>query len=195
MVRQAVRKLLLARRRWVVSRRFGISVPSSVFIGPGAHFDLNPDGFVVGGTLSVGGNVRICRGAIIAPYGGSITLEDNVYIGPYTILYGHGGLRVGRDSMIAGHCFVVASNHGFDDPSVPVSHQSEKSVGINIGRDVWIGAGAKILDGVTIGDHCVIGAGAVVTKSIEAHMIAKGVPARVTGRRSAQTGGTPSATT
>ena len=194
MVRQAMRKLLLARRRWAVSRRFGIKVPPSAFIAPGVHFDLNPDGFVVGGKLSIGENVRLCRGAILAPYGGSITLEDGVYVGPYAILYGHGGLRIGRDSMIAGHSFIVASNHQFDDSSIPVAYQPEKSLGINIGNDVWIGAGAKILDGVTLGDRCVIGAGAVVTRSIDANMIAVGVPARVTGQRGSQVDGVPSAT-
>jgi acetyltransferase-like isoleucine patch superfamily enzyme len=194
MLRSAVRKLLQARRRWAVRRRFGIRVPRTVFIAPGAHCELNPDGFVVGGKLSIGENVRICRGAIIAPYGGSITLEDNVYIGPYAILYGHGGLRIGRDSLVAGHCFIVASNHQFSDPTMPVRLQQEKSIGITIGRDVWIGAGAKILDGVTIGDRCIIGAGAVVTTSIDPDMIAMGVPARVTGQRIAHAEGAVTAT-
>jgi acetyltransferase-like isoleucine patch superfamily enzyme len=189
MLRETVHKLLYARRRWAVSRRFGIHVPKSVFIAPGAHCELNPDGFVVGGKLSIGENVRLCRGAIVAPYGGSITLEENVYIGPYAILYGHGGLRIGRDSLIAGHCFIVASNHQFDDPATPVRLKPEKSLGITIGRDVWIGAGTKILDGVTIGDRCIVGAGAVVTKSIEENMIAVGVPARVTGQRAAHAAG------
>jgi len=175
--------LLAARRRWTVSRRFGIRVPTTVYIAPGAHFDLHPDGFVVGGKLLIGENVRICRGAIIAPYGGSITLEDNVYVGSYTILYGHGGLRIGRDSMIAAHCVLVATNHGFEDSEMPIAQQPSKSIGIDIGRDVWIGASVKILDGVSIGDRCVIGAGAVVTGNIESDMVAVGVPAKVVRRR------------
>jgi acetyltransferase-like isoleucine patch superfamily enzyme len=189
MARRLVSNLRAAYRRWKVSRRFDIRVPSSVFIAPGVHFERNPDGFSVGGKLQIGQNVRICRGAIIAPYGGSITLEDNVYVGPYSVLYGHGGLRIGRNSMIAAHTVVVATNHGFDDRDIPIAQQPAKSIGIDIGADVWIGAGVKILDGVRIGDRCVVGAGAVVNKSIESDMIAVGVPAAVKGRRGRKAGG------
>ena len=61
--------------------------------------------------------------------------------------------------------------------------------GIAIGEDVWIGAGCKILDGVHIGNGTVIGAGSVVTKDIDAHLIAFGVPAKVAGRRHAASDG------
>ena len=61
--------------------------------------------------------------------------------------------------------------------------------GIAIGEDVWIGAGCKILDGVHIGNGTVIGAGSVVTKDIDAHLIAFGVPNKLAGRRHAASDG------
>ena len=91
--------------------------------------------------------------------------------------------------MVAAHTVIIPSNHSFDDPDKPISHQGERSQGIEIGQDVWIGCGARVLDGVSLGDGCVIGAGAVVTRSIETNCVAVGVPARVIGVR----GATPAA--
>ena len=56
-----------------------------------------------------------------------------------------------------------------------------KNLGVEIARDVWIGAGAKILDGVTVGQGAIIAAGAVVTRSVDEWQIVAGVPAKVIG--------------
>lgn len=170
-------------RRYLIRRRLGIVIPADVYLAPTAQFQLSSDGWLFGGTIQIGKGVRISDGVILAAYGGSIMLEENVYVGPYCVLYGHGGLRVGRDSLIAAHSVLIPGNHQFADPHAPIRTQGVASVGITIGKDVWIGCGARILDGVDIGDGCIIGAGAVVNRSIEANSIAVGVPARVIGRR------------
>ena len=170
-------------RRYLIRRRLGIVIPADVYLAPTAQFQLASDGWHFGGTIRIERGVRISDGVILAAFGGSIVLEENVYVGPYCVLYGHGGLRVGRDSLIAAHSVLIPGNHRFTDPKEPIRNQGVASVGITIGKDVWIGCGARILDGVNIGDGCVIGAGAVVNRSIEANSIAVGVPARVIGRR------------
>ena len=172
-------------RRYAIERRVGIVIPNDVYLAPTVQFQLAADGWHAGGTIRIEHGVRISDGVILSPFGGSIVLEENVYVGPYCVLYGHGGLRIGRDSMIAAHSVLVPSSHRFDDPAEPIRSQGEASAGITIGKDVWIGCGARILDGVSLGDGCVIGAGAVVNRSIEANSIAVGVPARVIGRRGA----------
>jgi acetyltransferase-like isoleucine patch superfamily enzyme len=135
------------------------------------------------GKVEIGKNCIIMSGAIIAAYGGFIKIGDSVSINPYSIIYGHGGVSIGEGTRIASHCVIIPANHIFDDPKTFIKNQGLKHQGINIGKDVWLGTGVRILDGVTIGNGAVIGAGGVVTKDISSGSIAVGVPARVIGSR------------
>jgi acetyltransferase-like isoleucine patch superfamily enzyme len=76
-----------------------------------------------------------------------------------------------------------AGNHRFDHPTKLIVEQGTVHKGIVIEDDCWIGAKATILDGATIGRGCVVGAGAVVTRSIPPYSVAIGVPARVVKQR------------
>ncbi|MFJ9682796.1 acyltransferase [Streptomyces sp. NPDC101194] len=80
-------------------------------------------------------------------------------------------VRIGAYSSLLGFNHSVA-------PDLPVYQQPHTSVGITVGNDVWIGSHVIVVDGVTIGDHCVIGAGAVVTKDLPPWTVAAGNPAR-----------------
>ena len=137
------------------------------------------DGFPRGGSVSIGDRTSVCDGAIIAAYGGTIDIGSDCFVGPYCVLYGHGGLRIGSRTLIATHTVIVTANHIYSDPGIPIAAQGERSRGVQIGDGVWIGAGAKILDGVVIGEGAVIGAGAVVTTNVPALAVAVGVPAAV----------------
>jgi len=138
-----------------------------------------------GGSISIGQRCFIHRGAMLLTQGGNITVGNNCSIHPYAMLYGQGGLTIGNDVRIATHVIIIPANHGFDNRERPIRMQPETSKGITIGDDVWLGAGAKVLDGVTVATGCVIGAGAVVTKSTEPYGIYAGVPARKIGERGA----------
>jgi acetyltransferase-like isoleucine patch superfamily enzyme len=83
------------------------------------------------------------------------------------------------------------ANHIFADASRPIHKQGLSRQGVTIGDDVWIGAGARILDGVTIARGCVIGAGAVVTRSTRPDGVYLGVPARRHQDRGAERTHTP----
>ena len=74
---------------------------------------------------------------------------------------------------------VTALNHNFEDSSKRIDEQGVSTKPVVIGDDVWIGTNAVILPGVTIGSHCVVAAGAVVTKDIPDHTLVGGVPAKV----------------
>lgn len=188
------RRTLLARiqHRIRVSRlnvRSGIHIDHSTYIAQTAKIQIDTDGCVLGGQVLVSGGVIISDGVIIAPYGGSVEIGAHAYVGPYCVLYGHGGLTIGRNTMIGAHTIILPANHGLTRVDRPMNSQGLTKKGIAIGEDVWIGAGCKILDGVHIGNGTVIGAGSVVTKDIDAHLIAFGVPAKVAGRRHASSDG------
>lgn len=136
------------------------------------------------GRVAIASKTQLSQGVILDCWGGQITLEENVFLGPYTIIYGHGGVTIGRDSLIAMHCRIIAANHTIPDCDTPIRSQPDLPLPINIGKDVWLGAGVTILGGVTIGDGCVVGAGAVVTKDLPPYSVAVGVPAQVIKQRS-----------
>jgi len=138
---------------------------------------------VHGGTITIGPNVLISRGARILTHGGDVEIGADVSINDLAILYGHGGLRIGRGTRIAAQALFIPSNHVFADPDVLIKDQGETSEGIDIGEDVWVGAGATILDGVRIGRGAVVAAGAVVVRSVEPYTVVGGVPARVISHR------------
>jgi acetyltransferase-like isoleucine patch superfamily enzyme len=114
---------------------------------------------------------------------GPIELGAGVSINPFAVLDGgKKGIVIGVDSRIASHACIYGFDHGLL-PDAPVRAQPVRSRGVRIGRDVWIGAQACITDGVNLGDHAVVGAGAVVTRDVEAFAIVGGVPARSIGDR------------
>lgn len=130
------------------------------------------------GTINIGKNSSLDIGVILRAYGGSITIGENCTVNPYTILYGGGGLIIGNGVRIAAHSVIVAANHVFKDPDSYIYTQGETREGIVIEDDVWIGAGVRVLDGVTLARGTVVAAGAVVSKSTEPYSIVGGVPAR-----------------
>jgi len=136
-----------------------------------------------GGHIAIGSNTYIHQYARLESYGGHIRIGDHCSINPFCILYGHGGLTVGNGVRIAAHTMLISANHNFQDAGRPIFEQGLSRKGIRVEDDVWIGAGARILDGVTIGRGCVIGAGAVVTKSTRANGIYVGAPAKWIGKR------------
>jgi acetyltransferase-like isoleucine patch superfamily enzyme len=122
---------------------------------------------------------------MLVAYGGSIVIGDRTSINPFSILYGHGGLQIGSDVLIAAHVTIIPANHRFDKADVPIRKQGETRLGITIGDDVWIGTGARILDGVTVGHGSVVAAGAVVAHDVPPYSVVAGVPARLIKRRGA----------
>ncbi len=107
-------------------------------------------------------------------FGKNIHVGENVFINAGCHFQDQGGIFIGDGSLI-GHCVVMATlNHGFE----PERRQALSHAPIRLGKGVWIGAHATILQGVTIGDNAVVAAGAVVSKDVEANTVVGGVPAR-----------------
>ena len=107
----------------------------------------------------------------------------DVLIGDYTRIGLHntiiGPVKIGHHVNLAQGITVTALNHNFDDTNKRIDEQGVSTNAVTIEDDVWIGANAVILPGVTIGNHCVVAAGAVVTKDVPPHSLVAGVPAKV----------------
>lgn len=131
-----------------------------------------------GGRIRIGKNCYVSSGAQLITHGGDIVAGDNCTFNPCCVVYGQGGVVIGNGVRIAAHCTIVPANHVFSDPNVPIFCQGMNRKGIVIHDDVWLGSGVKVLDGVTIGHGCVVGANAVVTRSTDDFGVYIGVPAR-----------------
>ena len=107
-------------------------------------------------------------------FGKNIKVGNGVFINACCHFQDHGGITIGDNSQI-GHNVVFATlNHGI----APKDRLNTYPAPITIGRNVWIGSNATILQGVMIGDNAIVGAGAVVAKDVEANTIVGGVPAK-----------------
>jgi len=175
------RSCLTALRLFCLRRR-GVALPRRTRLDRHTEFTLGVAS-CGRGRIKAGAGCHFSTGAILHAYGGSIGLGDNVFLGPYVVIYGHGGVQIGADTLISMHCRILSSNHTVPPPGTPIRSQPDILLPTVIGRDVWIGAGVTVLGGVTIGDGCVVGAGAVVTHDLPLNSIAVGVPARITGGR------------
>lgn len=138
------------------------------------------------GKIEIGPRAWIEQGVVLHAFGGSIHLGQHVFLGPYTVIYGHGGVEIGDACLIAMHCRIVSSNHAIPPLGVQIRSVADELRPTRIGGDVWLGAGVTVLGGVTIGDGCIVGAGAVVTHDLPPGSVCAGIPARVTRMRSAQ---------
>lgn len=110
-------------------------------------------------------------------YGNRINLGKNVFINSNCYLMDGGGITIGDNVFIGPSCGLYTAVHPLDFESR--NKGLEKALPITIGNNVWLGGNVVILPGVTIGDGCVIGAGSVVTKDIEADSVACGNPCKI----------------
>ena len=115
--------------------------------------------------------------------GGYIRIENDVYIGTGTTLFGHWGLEIGDHSLLAQNITLTPYSHIYDDPNANIITQGGHSKKVIIGRDVYIGMGVNIMYSGDIGEGSVIAAGAVVVKPIPPYSVAVGCPAKVIKHR------------
>ena len=108
---------------------------------------------------------------------GDVIIGDHTRIGLHNTIIGP--VEIGNNVNLAQGITVTALNHNFSDTDKRIDEQGVSTNPVTIEDDVWVGANAVILPGVTIGEHCVVAAGAVVTKDVPAHSLVAGVPAKV----------------
>lgn len=146
-------------------RGVAIKTPTRLFLGAGVTLQRN--------------SLLHCGGKAWCDYDGSITLGDHVVIGPNCLLYGAGGITVGEFTHLGPGAMIITQSGVVDDDSRFSVTPARLHAPIEIGRGVWIGAGAVIVGGTRLGDGCTVGPNSVVSGDYAAGTTLIGNPARV----------------
>ena len=141
-------------------------------IRPSTRTDLFPYNNFSLGNYSVIEDFTTINNAV-----GDVTIGDKTIIGIGSVVIGP--VAIGNNVLIAQNIVMSGLNHGYEDIHLPPSEQDVTCKQIIINDNVWIGANSVITAGVTLGKHCVIGAGSIVTKSIPEYSVAVGNPAKI----------------
>jgi acetyltransferase-like isoleucine patch superfamily enzyme len=159
-------------------RNLYLGLPYNVSVGGQLKFER-------GSSVTFGKNVKLGNSNTLTARGGKILLGDNFNTNDGVILNADigGKLTFGENCLVGPGCIFRTANHMFQNPHIPIRDQGHEVLDISIGNDVWFGAKVVVLPGVSIGNGCVVGASAVVTKSFDDFTILAGVPASPIGSR------------
>jgi acetyltransferase-like isoleucine patch superfamily enzyme len=148
---------------------------------------VSKKGITLGNNVGIGAFSRVIVATSFNNVGEYISIGNNVGIGEFAYLGGAGGLSIGDDCIIGQYFSCHPENHFFNETDKPIRLQGVSRQGIIIGNNCWIGSKVTVLDGVSLGDGCVIAAGAVVTKSFPENSVIGGVPAKLIRKRGKKT--------
>ena len=134
------------------------------------------------GSVTVGDDVLLNYGVYMESSETTpVEIGSNTHFAPYCVMYGP--LKVGDNCAFAAHVVLASVGHGHSSVDIPMVKQTGTSKKITIEDDVWFGANAVCIGGVTIGKGSIIAAGAVVTKDVEPYSVMAGVPAKLIKKR------------
>jgi acetyltransferase-like isoleucine patch superfamily enzyme len=170
-VRMLRRKLFLGAR---------LKLDGLAFIGPHVVLEVGKEARVELGRWSwVGHRTKIrC-------HEGVVSIGAKTVMGQECTISAFQHIKIGRECVIADRVMFIDFDHGVVEVERPIRLQGIYKRDVNVGNNVWIGYGACILRGVTIGDNAIIGTNSVVTKDVPANAVVAGLPAKVIRMRPA----------
>lgn len=144
---------------------------------------LSMHGVTIGANFSIGNFSMIECTGILRAVGESLTIGDNVGINHHCFIGVRGEVVIGNNVIFGPRVTILSENHNFDNLDIPIKNQGETRFKTVIEDNVWVGANAVIMPGVTIASGCIIASGAVVTKDTKKNTIVGGVPAKLIKER------------
>jgi carbonic anhydrase/acetyltransferase-like protein (isoleucine patch superfamily) len=108
-----------------------------------------------------------------------LRIGDRCVIGRGSHIVAHQSVRIGADVWTGPYVYITDQNHGYADPDTPIGRQWPVNSPVSIGAGSWLGAGAIVLPGASIGRNVVVAGGSVVRGAVPDHCVVAGVPARV----------------
>jgi acetyltransferase-like isoleucine patch superfamily enzyme len=173
--------LLGARWVWLKLRWRGrLQTDGICFVCPGVRFEIGRNA-----KLHIGRWAWIGHGSKIRAHEGEVRIGAKTVMGQECTISAFQHVAIGRECIVADRVMLIDFDHGVVEVERPIRLQGIYKRDVNVGHNVWIGYGACILRGVTVGDNSVIGTNAVVTREVPANAVVGGVPARVIRMREA----------
>ncbi len=167
--------LLIARWAWLKLRWRGrLQTDGLCFVCPGVKFEIGRDACVKLGRWSWIGHR--CK---IRVHEGEFSLGSKSVMGQECTVSAYQHVAIGRECIIADRVMMIDFDHGMVETERPIREQGIYKRDVDVGHNVWIGYGACLLRGVSVGENSVIGTSSVVTAKVPANAVVAGVPARI----------------
>jgi acetyltransferase-like isoleucine patch superfamily enzyme len=150
------------------------------FICPGVQLEIGRHA-----TLRIGRWAWIGHGSKIRVHEGEVTIGAKTVMGQECTISAFQHISIGRECILADRVMLIDFDHGMIEVDRPIRLQGIYKRDVRVGHNVWIGYGACVLRGATIGDNSVVGTSSVVTKEVPENTVVAGAPARVLRMRDA----------
>jgi acetyltransferase-like isoleucine patch superfamily enzyme len=164
----------LFRRRFLTSYGRRLRTDGMAFVAPDVVLEIGSRGRVELGRWS-----WIGHGTKVRCHEGLVTIGAKTVLGQECTISAFQRVSIGRECVIADRVMMIDFDHGVVDVERPIRQQGIYKRDVRVGNNVWIGYGACILRGVTVGDNAIVGTNAVVTADVPDNAVVAGVPARV----------------
>jgi acetyltransferase-like isoleucine patch superfamily enzyme len=136
-------------------------------------------------TLRIGRWAWIGHGCKIRVHEGEVSIGAKSVIGQECTISAFQHVSIGRECIVADRVMLIDFDHGVTEVERPIRLQGIYKRDVRVGNNVWIGYGACLLRGVTVGDNSIVGTSSVLTRSFPANAVLAGVPAQVIRMRPA----------
>ena len=163
--------------RWAILKlryRRRLQTDGLCFICPDVQLEIGRNA-----TLRVGRWAWVGHGCKIRVHEGDVEIGAKTVIGQECTISAFQHISVGRECIIADRVMMIDFDHGVTEVERPIRLQGIYKRDVRVGNNVWIGYGACVLRGITVGDNSVVGTSAVLTHDVPANAVVAGVPARV----------------
>jgi acetyltransferase-like isoleucine patch superfamily enzyme len=172
----------LLARYVLLKLRYGrrLQTDGICFVCPGVSLEIGRDA-----TLRIGRWAWIGDGSKIRVHEGEVSIGAKTVMGQECTISAYQHVEIGRECIVADRVMLIDFDHGVVEVERPIRLQGIYKRDVRVGNNVWIGYGACILRGVTVGDNAIVGTSTVVTRDVPANAVVGGSPARVLRMREA----------
>jgi acetyltransferase-like isoleucine patch superfamily enzyme len=166
--------LLLRLGAWKLRLGKRLKLDGIAFIGPGCRLEVGP-----GAVIELGRWSWLGHSCKIRCHEGRVALGAKSVMGQECTISAYQHVSIGRECVIADRVMLIDFDHGTVEVDRPIRLQGIYKRDVEVGHNVWIGYGACLLRGVTVGNNAIIGTNSVVTKDVPENAVVGGVPARL----------------